>query len=181
MKHVNVWHTIADKNIRLALILEDDAIFVPYFKEKLSRMIYTAIKYGILRINGTCVEPAKKPMSNHERIYQNPMIVIGSCLNLHSESFQSHLLNASPIFTTQKGNASRCSHAYTLTSCSAKALIEQIQRQKNPFLPSDYMLNHLFRLSPTLQSFWINPPLVYQGNQVIDLDGLKTFAKRTYK
>ncbi len=45
----------------------------------------------------------------------------------------------------------------------------------------DILQNNLFRLSPTLQSFWMNPPLAYQGNQVIDLDGIETFKRQTYK
>jgi hypothetical protein len=39
----------------------------------------------------------------------------------------------------------------------------------------------LFRLSSILKSFWVDPPLAYQGNQVIDLDNLETFKRRTYK
>jgi GR25 family glycosyltransferase involved in LPS biosynthesis len=181
MEHVDVWYQIAEQNIGLALILEDDAIFVPFFKEKLTRMIYAAINYGILHINRTCVKPKDKPISDDEWINQNPMIVIGTCFNLRSQYFQSHLLNAPPLLTMHKLNSSRCSHAYLLTSCSAQALIEQIQAEKNNFMPSDFLQNKLFRLSPTLQSFWMDPPLVYQGNQVIDLDYVKSFESKTYE
>ena len=181
MKHVDVWHDIVERNIQLALILEDDVIFVPFFKEKLIRMIYAAFNSNALQINERCVKAKWRSISNDKWTHQNPMIVIGTCLNLHGQHFQSHLWNASPILTTHKAHASRCSHAYILTLCSAKSLIEQIQQQKNAFLPIDHMQNYLFRLSPTLQSFWIDPPLVYQGNQVVDLDQLNTFAKRTYK
>jgi len=181
MKHVDVWYEMAERKIGLALIVEDDAIFVPFFKEKFTRMIYAAINKGILRLNGSCVKPKEKAISDDEWIDQNPMIVIGTCFNFHGESFQKHLRNAPPIFSSHKSNPSRCTHAYLLTSCSAEALVDQIQAQKNEFVPPDYLQNHLIRLSPTLQSFWVNPPLCYQGNQVIDLDGLSSFKIQTYK
>jgi len=180
MKHADVWHEMAEQKVGLALIVEDDALFVPFFKEKFTRMIYAAINDGILRINGTCVKPKEKPISNDERINQNPMIVIGTCFNFHGQGFQSHLLNASPILTTHKSNPSRCTHAFLLTSCSALALVDQIQAQKNDFEPSDFMQNKLFPISFTLQSFWMDPPLVYQGNQVTDLDKLPSFKVQTY-
>jgi GR25 family glycosyltransferase involved in LPS biosynthesis len=181
MKHVDVWYEMAEQNVQLGLILEDDAIFVPFFKEKLTRMISAAIRYGILRMNETCVKPKEKAISNDEWIYQNPMIVIGTCFNFHGQRFEKHLSKASPVLSTHKSGSSRCTHAYLLTTCSAQALVDQIQAQKNDFMPSDFMQNHLFRLSPTLQSFWMDPPLVYQGNQVTDLDQLPTFKLQTYK
>jgi hypothetical protein len=180
MKHTDVWYEMAEEKVGLGLILEDDAIFVPFFKEKFTRMISAAINEGILRINRTCIKSKEKPISNDERIDQNPMIVIGTCLNMHSPHFQRHLLNAPPILSTHKPDPSRCSHAYLLTSCSAQALVDQIQLQKNEFLNSDHMKNHLFRLSSTLQSFWLDPPLSYQGNQVIDLDKMNAFKGTTY-
>ncbi|CAF4340762.1 unnamed protein product, partial [Rotaria magnacalcarata] len=84
------------------------------------------------------------------------------------------------LLSTHKSNPSRCTHAYLLTSCSAQALVNQIQAQKNDFWPSDFMQNMLFPLSSTLQSFWMDPPLVYQGNQVFDLDNLSSFREQTY-
>jgi GR25 family glycosyltransferase involved in LPS biosynthesis len=180
MEHVDVWYEMAERKLRLALILEDDAIFVPFFKEKFTRMIYAAIHKGVLRINGTCVKSEKEPISSDEWIHQNPMIVIGTCFNFHGQSFQKDLSNAPPVLTTHKSNPSRCTHAYLLTSCSAQALIDQIHAQQNDFWQSDFMQNHLFSLSPTLQSFWMDPPLVYQGNQVIDLDRLSSFTLQTY-
>ena len=105
MKHADVWYEMAEQKIQLALILEDDAIFVPFFKEKFTRMIYTAINTGILHLNGTCVKPKEKSISNDERINQNPMIVIGTCFNLHGQGFEKHFSNATPFLSTRK---SRC-------------------------------------------------------------------------
>jgi GR25 family glycosyltransferase involved in LPS biosynthesis len=181
MKHVDVWYEMAERKVQLALILEDDAIFVPFFKEKFTRMIYAAIDNRVLHMNETCVKRKEKAISNDERINQNPMIVIGTCLNFRGASFQFRLSNASPVLTTHKLGSSRCSHAYLLTSCSAQALVDQIQAQKNHFLPSDLFQEHLFGLSPTLQSFWMDPPLAYQGNQVTDLDNIETFRGSTHK
>ena len=33
MKHADVWYEMAERKVRLGLILEDDVIFVPFFKE----------------------------------------------------------------------------------------------------------------------------------------------------
>ena len=180
MKHADVWYEMAEQKIGLGLILEDDAIFVPFFKEKFTRMIYAAINSGILRMNRTCVMPKNKPISDDERIYQNPMIVIGKCYQFHGQHFQRQLMNASPILSTHKAKSSRCTHAYLLTSCSAQALVDQIHVRKNDFWPSDFMQNYLFASSPTLQSFWMDPPLSYQRNQVTDLENIETFKKKTY-
>jgi GR25 family glycosyltransferase involved in LPS biosynthesis len=180
MEHVDAWYEMAERHVGLALILEDDAIFVPFFKEKFTRLIHAALRNGILRTNGSCVKPSEKPISNDERIHQNPMIVIGTCFAFHDKHFQKHLSNATPTLTPQKSYPSRCSHAYMLTSCSAQALVDQLQMQKNDFWPSDFLQNRLFPLSSTLQSFWVDPPLAYQGNQVIDLDKIPSFKVQTY-
>jgi hypothetical protein len=70
---------------------------------------------------------------------------------------------------------------HMLTSCSAQALIDQIQARKQTFVPIDVMLNLLIRVSPTIQKFWIDPPLAYQGNKVADIDKLSTFKFHTYE
>jgi GR25 family glycosyltransferase involved in LPS biosynthesis len=181
MKHVEVWYEMAEKNVSLGLILEDDAIFVPLFKEKLARMINEGIRSGTLRMNGACATPkVQETMVMGERINQDPMFVIGSCENLHGGSFQKQLPHARPVLTSHKSSSSRCTHAYLLTSCSARALVQQIRAQQNEFLPSDFLQNYLVRLSPTLQAFWIDPPLAYQGNQIIDLDNMATFKVQSY-
>ena len=180
MKHADVWYEMAERKIPLGLILEDDAIFVPFFKEKLTRMILAARRSGALRLNGSCAESKDNVISEDEWIDQNPMFVIGTCFNLHGDAFESHSSRARPVLTTHKSNPSRCTHAYLLTSCSAQAMVDQIHAKSNDFWPSDFMQNHLFPASPTLQSFWMDPPLVYQGNQVTDLDNINTFKKQTY-
>jgi GR25 family glycosyltransferase involved in LPS biosynthesis len=181
MEHVDVWYEIAQRKVPLALILEDDVLFVPFFKEKFTRMIAMALRRGELRIGGTCAKANHQRISPDERINQDPMIVIGNCFHFHGNGFHKNLSNAPPLLSTQKSNPSRCTHAYLLTSCSAQALTEQIQKQKNDFRPSDFLQNHLFPLSPTLQSFWMDPPLAYQGNQITDLDQTETFRMKTYK
>ncbi|CAF1140284.1 unnamed protein product [Adineta ricciae] len=180
MEHVDTWYEIAKLNIRLALILEDDVIFVPYFKEKLLRMISTLFRTGALHFNKTCLTRKQKQIASNEWIDQNPMFVIGTCFQFHDEHFQKSSPYAFPLLSTQKFNASRCTHAYLLTPCSARALIEELQMQKNDFQNSDFLQNYLFRLSSTLQSFWMDPPLAYQGNQIHDYDHIKTFRSQTY-
>ena len=173
---------MAEKNVSLGLILEDDAIFVPWFKEKLARMINEGIRSGSLSLNGTCATPTvQHTMVMDERINQDPMFVIGTCANFHGGSFEKQRPDARPVLSSHRLSSSRCAHAYLLTSCSARALVQQIRAQQNEFLPPDFLQNYLFRLSPTLQAFWIDPPLAYQGNQIIDLDNIATFKVQSYK
>jgi GR25 family glycosyltransferase involved in LPS biosynthesis len=180
MKHADIWYEMAEKKVLLGLILEDDALFVPFFKEKFTRMINAALRSKALRLNTTCATAKQRPMKINEMIDQNPMIVIGNCFHFHGRSFEKNFNTARPLLSTKKTFAARCTHAYLLTSCSAQALVDQLQAKKNDFWPSDNTLNNLFSVSPTLQSFWIDPPLAYQGNQVIDLDQVSTFKVQTY-
>jgi hypothetical protein len=63
MEHPDICYDIAEQNVQLGLTLEDDAIFVPFFKEKFTRMIYGAIPTGTLNINGTSVKNPNQRMS----------------------------------------------------------------------------------------------------------------------
>ncbi|CAF4829739.1 unnamed protein product [Rotaria socialis] len=136
-EHVDIWYEMAKQNVRLGLILEDDVIFVPFFKEKLTRMIYAAIQSGALRLDKVCAESNQLLKTEDEWIHQNPMFVVESCFSLYGKCFRKHFLNASPLLSTQKLSPSRCTHAYLLTSCSAQALVDQLRAQKNDFLPPD--------------------------------------------
>ncbi|CAF0854350.1 unnamed protein product [Adineta steineri] len=183
MEHVDIWHDIVARNFSLSLILEDDAVFVPFFQEKFNRTIYTAIRTGALKIGelATCIKdkPSLSRNSN-EWFEQDPLIFIGTCMGFIDSNFARNRRNAQPILTTHKETANRCSHAYLLTACSAQALIRQIFVRKNTFLQSDLLLQALVAASPTLQSFWLDPPLVYQGNRIKDLDGIPSFRRTTY-
>src|SRR5271170_7078558 len=110
MKHIDVWHEMVSRQISLALILEDDSIFVPFFKEKFNRVIYTAIRTGALRLNKTCLNQTQNKIDDQEWINQEPMIVVGSCLDLSDPSFQRNVAHVQPILTTHKQNPSRCAH-----------------------------------------------------------------------
>jgi GR25 family glycosyltransferase involved in LPS biosynthesis len=180
MEHADIWYEMAERKVPLGLILEDDAIFVPFFKEKFTRMIYAALRSGALRLNRTCTMAKRRQIAKSEWIHQNPMIVIGSCFHFHGRSFETNLSNARPLLSTQKAYASRCTHAYLLTACSAQALVDQLQAQKNHLSTSDHTQQKLFSMSPTLQSFWMDPPLAYQGNQVTDIDNVSTFKVQTH-
>jgi hypothetical protein len=94
---------------------------------------------------------------------------------MHDVAFDKKNKNAQPIVSTHKARASRCSHAYLLTACSARALLTQIAMKQNQFWPSDLMLNQQVAASATLKSFWLDPPLVYQGNMIVDLDQIPSF------
>jgi GR25 family glycosyltransferase involved in LPS biosynthesis len=183
MEHIDIWYDIIARNSSLSLILEDDAVFVSNFPEKFNRTIYTAIRTGALKIGGLsqCMTDKLHLSTNsNEWFQQDPMIVIGSCMQIYDSAFAKHQRNASPMLSTHKESASRCSHAYLLTACSAEALLRQIAARKTTFLQSDLLLNSLVVASPTLQSFWLDPPIVYQGNRIIDLDGIPSFTRTTY-
>ena len=115
MKHVDTWHDIAMRHLSLALILEDDALFVPFFKEKFNRLIYTSIRTGALRINKACLIRPLERIPNDEWVHQEPMLVIGTCFGFHDKSFEISSRKASPILSTHKQSSSRCAHAYLLT------------------------------------------------------------------
>jgi hypothetical protein len=55
MEDVDISSDIVQQNLSFALILEDNAVFVPAFCEKLNRTIFTAIRTGTLRIGGLMV------------------------------------------------------------------------------------------------------------------------------
>ncbi|CAF1534904.1 unnamed protein product [Adineta steineri] len=182
MKHLEAWHDIVIRKLFLALILEDDPLFVPFFKEKFNRVIYTAIRTGALRINKTCHNRPAKSIANNEWIQQEPMLVIGACFDMHDKrSFQVSNRSAPPILSPQKQDPSRCAHAYLLTKCSAQALIKQISLNRVQVYTPDFLQNTLIKTSRILQSFWLDPPLVYQGNRVDrDLDQIPTFKETKY-
>ena len=183
MEHIDIWHDIVARNSSLSLILEDDAVFVPYFPEKFERTIYTAIRTGALKIGGLAHCAQDKPSlqkNSDEWFEQDPMIVIGSCMQYHDYAFAKNQTDAEPLLSTHKGKASRCAHAYLLTACSAQALLRQIAAQKNMLLGVDFLLDLHVAASPTIQSFWLDPPIVYQGNQINDLDEIPSFSRTTY-
>ena len=181
MKHVDTWHDIAIRHLSLALVLEDDALFVPFFKEKFNRLIYTSIRTGALRINKACLARPLERISNDEWVHQEPMLVIGTCFGFHDKSFETSSRKASPILSTHKQSSSRCAHAYLLTACSAQALLDQISQKHVAIDTPDFLQNTLVKESEILQSFWLDPPLVYQGNRVNkDLDNIPTFKETKY-
>src|SRR5271170_7597416 len=104
MKHIDVWHEMVSRQISLGFILEDDPIFVPFFKEKFNRVIYTAIRTGALRLNKTCLNQTQIKINNREWINQEPMFVIGICLGIIDKSFPRNVADAQPILTTHKEN-----------------------------------------------------------------------------
>ncbi|CAF3057642.1 unnamed protein product [Rotaria socialis] len=183
MEHIDIWHDIVKRNSSLSLILEDDAVFVPHFREKFDRTIYTAIRTSALKIQGStsCTDEKIGLHENTKEWFkQDPVIFIGGCSSKYDSAFTKHLRDAQPILTTHKAYPSRCSHAYLLTVCSAKALLRQIAARRNPFLQADFLLHFLIDTSPTLQSFWLDPPIAYQGNHITDLDGIPSFHRTVY-
>ena len=128
MEHIDIWHDIVARNSSLSLIFEDDAVVMSNFAEKFNR----TIKFGG---SSQCVnDRSNLPMNNDERIEQDPIIFIGSCMQLHDNRFPKYQSNAMPLLSTHKQSASPCTHAYLLTACSARALLRQISIRKNFFV-----------------------------------------------
>lgn len=162
MEHVELWYDLARTTKEIALILEDDIIFVPHLRRKLNCIIAEILG------------------SSHARIAFPPMLVIGGCFNFHDERFQYTDPHAIPLLSIHKQNATRCSHAYFLSSESAKTVIEEIKRTKNQFFGADIFLRQMFARSTTLFSVWVDPPIAYQRNQIFDLDQLYVFMNKSY-
>jgi GR25 family glycosyltransferase involved in LPS biosynthesis len=179
VQHVEVWREIAATTSTIALILEDDAILVPFFKEKFNRFIYTAIRTGLLKIGPHQCASARTNISINEWINQDPAFVVGACASMQDSSFPREMHNATPRLSTHKERFSRCSHAYILTSCSAQEMIRLIDAKKMRFHILDWLQSYLGEISAKLQPFWLDPPLAYQGSQCTDLDGIPTFGHST--
>ena len=177
VQHVQIWHEIAASNSLLSLILEDDAIFVPFFKEKFDRFVYTAIRTGALKSDRRQCASPRANISANEWINQDPAFVIGACANLRDPSFSPTVHNVTPILSPHKEKFSRCSHAYVLTPCSAQALLRQMHVKKIRFHIIDWLQTYLGEVSATLQPFWLDPSIVYQGSQAHDLSGIPTFGR----
>jgi hypothetical protein len=58
-------------------------------------------------------------------------------------------------------------------------MIRLIDAKKMGFQILDWLQTYLGEVSFTLQPFWLDPPLAYQGSQCKDLDGVLTFGKST--
>ncbi|CAF2082315.1 unnamed protein product [Rotaria magnacalcarata] len=177
MKHVEIWQEIAANSSTLSLILEDDAVFVSFFKETFDWFVYTAIRTGTLKTDPSNCASGRVHVSKNEWFEQDPAFVIGSCVGLRDSSFSSNVPNAHPLLSTHKEKFSRCAHAYLLNSCSARALLKQLHVQKYKFLVINGLQTYLGLLSPTLQPFWLDPAIVYQGNTVLDLDEIPSFRR----
>jgi hypothetical protein len=139
--------------------------------------MYTAIRTGAFKIGSHQCALPRTNASLNEWINQDPAFVIGTCANLHDSTFPVDAYNASPRISTHKERFSRCSHAYILTSCSAKEMIRLIDANKMRFHILDWLQTYLGEISLTLQPFWLDPPLAYQGSQCKDLDGITTFGR----
>jgi GR25 family glycosyltransferase involved in LPS biosynthesis len=164
MEHVELWHELAARNFSWTLIFEDDVIFVPFFREKFNCFIHKVLQSDVSTTNYS----------------QQSMLVIGGCFDFHDQAFNSNQADAVPVISVHKKNASRCSHAYSLTSNSARMLVNEIKRHKNSFSGSDIFLRDIFARSATLASVWLDPPLVYQGNQIINLNNVASFINKSY-
>lgn len=177
MQHVQVWHRIAASSAPLSLVLEDDAVFVPFFKEKFDRFVYTAIRTGALNTNtDKCATPRHNASAN-EWLNQDPIFEVGACANLRDASFPPEDGTATPRLSLHKERCSRCSHGYALTPCSAQALLRTMFAKKMGFHIIDWLQIHLAQISATLQPFWLDPALVYQGSQALDFNKLPTFGR----
>ena len=164
MEHVDLWYEIASAHYSLVVIFEDDVIFVPFFKEKFNCLMHDALKIADLTA---------------EQDHQS-MFVFGGCLEFHSTAFESKHSGAIPVISLQRKNASRCSHAYALSSNTAKMLVNEIKRLKNVFTGSDIFLRKVFARSSSLDSLWFDPPLAYQGNQIQSLTDFSTLINKSY-
>jgi hypothetical protein len=58
-------------------------------------------------------------------------------------------------------------------------MIRLIDAKEMGFKVLDWLQIYLERISLTLQPFWLDPPLAYQGSQCTNLDGIRSFGYST--
>jgi hypothetical protein len=152
----------SDDNI--LLILEDDAIFVPFFKQK-------------MLLTFASLPPAA------------PWIVwIGGCLNAHSDTWNNNTIKISyplplnltginflPFLELKPIYNSRCTTGYALNKAGARLILEEMEKnaKRSRYRPIDRQLSFVLEhLQGRIQSFWSEPVLSYQSNKaVIVVDG----------
>jgi len=151
------------------MILEDDSVFVPYFKQKLS-----------LSLNQL---PAHLPW----------IAWVGGCLDNDEDTVSPNDINIKPLmlrdlpgmnfnpslYLRPKYDA-RCGNGYMLNRLGAHAVLKEMEswaKEKNadPDLNIDWYYRHILarmKEKKSILSYWIEPVLSYQSNKArIVMDG----------
>jgi glycosyl transferase family 25 len=145
LKHIAALRRIADNGLRLALVLEDDAIPARNFIMELGKIVEEA-----MTLDPLCA------------------IYIGSGGNMFVP--RSQLKPGRRIYEAQ---AARCTEAYLISAQAARARLGWLERNKID-RPTDHLFG-LIDGQEKIRIYWSDPAIVTQGSMnglfVSDLDG----------
>ena len=190
MEHIEIWHSIAERNLSFALILEDDVAFAPFMKEKFNRFMAEAVKRKLITIRenrNMCPSLVENDNLTLAIILKNPELAqgifhFGKCLNTPTPDLNlESLLDVPKISPYRRYHYGRCAHMYGMTHCAAKLMIQGLHKFPMRYQWSDWLINHLITNSANLIGWWTDPPLGYQTSQIEIIGELHELLKqRTY-
>ena len=148
----------------ILLIMEDDAIFVPFFKEKLM-LVLSSLSH---------IEPW--------------IVWVGGCCNLNNDESDNRTISIKmkfkfkmpgihfiPFLELKPTWNSRCTTAYAMNKMGARIILNGLsERAKTShYAPVDFEMRHiLWNLQNKIVSYWSEPILSYQSNKaVINIGG----------
>ena len=146
------------------ITLEDDAIFVPFFKEKLILTIHALPKdFPWIVWIGGC-------LNCHDDLPNNKTITIKSSYELNATGIEFL-----PFLELKPNWGARCTTGYAVNKMGARVLLEEFERiaKSNHYMPIDRHLDFVLKqISTKMMSFWSEPVLAYQSNKaVVVIDG----------
>jgi hypothetical protein len=151
MKHVEALRRIVANNHSVALILEDDAVLVPNFREKLSgyleQLAATDPDWGLV-----CLGAGLSQCKGITECKTRPR---GS--NVYRKLWKS----GTPSYQVSTGNVMRYADAYLVTLAAAKRIYERILPMAFIY---DAQVAHLVN-ELDIRAYWVQPPLVAQGSE----------------
>jgi GR25 family glycosyltransferase involved in LPS biosynthesis len=145
LKHISLYRKISLDTADYAMILEDDAIFVEQFIEKLNKCIHQLpTNFDIVFTGGGC------------------NLVIPSS-QLQPNQYIYHKGNES---TSWGGNGcTRCTDGYIIHKKCAQTIYSYFMSEIDKISsPIDWWLNHVARVF-NLNVFWVEPQISHNGSQ----------------
>ena len=156
----------------ILLIMEDDAIFVPFFKQKLMQILATLshIEPWIVWIGGCC--------------NLNNDVTVNHTLSIRAKfNFKMPGIHFTPFLELKPTWNSRCMTAYAMNKMGARVILNGLsERAKTShYSPIDVEMRHILGHSKNkILSYWSEPILSYQSNKaVINMGGDDTSRSYT--
>lgn len=150
-------------NHEIMMVVEDDAVFAPYFRERLDWVLNNLpIQFSIISIGGCCDEHSLPDGNNP--IYTGSEA--GGGVFQFSTSEQPRLVERDYI---------RCTTAYLISRRYANDMVHYIKQHAShadygDIQPSDYSVNYAVKQlwrSYSVPAFLLEPPIVYQSSKAV--------------